>query len=240
MRRSGAHAGIVVDVPGRHELTDAEWALLAPFMPAEAPKGKKWADHRKIINAILLARPHRRPLAGSTRALRPLGDRSRTPPPLVPGRHLAKDRRPAACRCHHRRGTHREHRLHHGPSPPARRRGDEKGGTAREEPDGREALGRSRGGPTTKIHLIADQYRRPLVLATTPGRRGDSPLFEPLMGALRLPRSTGRPRTRPDRWLGDKAYSSRTNRDHLRKRKIKAAIAQPRDQRTPPAQGAGG
>ena len=60
------------------------------------------------------------------------------------------------------------------------------------------------------------------------------------MGALRLPRSTGRPRTRPDRLLGDKAYSSRTNRDHLRKRKIKAAIAQPRDQRTPPAQGAGG
>src|SRR5699024_1049106 len=51
--RSGAHAGIVVDVPGRHELSDAEWALLAPLLPTDAPKGKKWADHRKIINAIL-------------------------------------------------------------------------------------------------------------------------------------------------------------------------------------------
>ncbi|MCY9785704.1 hypothetical protein KIK06_17600 [Nocardiopsis sp. EMB25] len=40
-------------MPGRHELTDAEWALLAPLMPDDAPKGKKWADHRKVINAIL-------------------------------------------------------------------------------------------------------------------------------------------------------------------------------------------
>lgn len=51
--RSGAHAGIVVDVPGRHELSDAEWALLAPLLPTNPRKGKKWADHRKIINAIL-------------------------------------------------------------------------------------------------------------------------------------------------------------------------------------------
>ncbi|MBR8745568.1 hypothetical protein DSY14_28450, partial [Nocardiopsis sp. MG754419] len=51
--RSRVCAGIVVDVPGRHELTDAEWALLTPLLPTNAPKGKKWADHRKIINAIL-------------------------------------------------------------------------------------------------------------------------------------------------------------------------------------------
>lgn len=56
-------------------------------------------------------------------------------------------------------------------------------------------------------------------------------MFEPLMAALRLPRRVGRPRTRPDRVLGDKAYSSRANRDHLRRRKIKATIAQPKDQR---------
>ncbi|WP_046472558.1 IS5 family transposase, partial [Allosalinactinospora lopnorensis] len=38
---------------GRHELTDAEWALLAPLMPADPPKGGRWADHRRVINAIL-------------------------------------------------------------------------------------------------------------------------------------------------------------------------------------------
>ncbi|WP_327136384.1 transposase [Nocardiopsis sp. RV163] len=78
---------------------------------------------------------------------------------------------------------------------------------------------------TTKVHLLADSGPRPLVLATTPGQRGDGPMFEPLMAALRLARSVGRPRTRPDRVLGDKAYSSRANRAHLRRRGIKATIA---------------
>ena len=41
-------------MPGRHELTDAEGALLAPLMPADPHKGKKWADHRRVINAICL------------------------------------------------------------------------------------------------------------------------------------------------------------------------------------------
>jgi transposase len=35
---------------------------------------------------------------------------------------------------------------------------------------------------------------------------------------------SGRPRTRPDRVLADKAYSSRGNRSYLRKRKIAATI----------------
>jgi transposase len=40
----------------------------------------------------------------------------------------------------------------------------------------------------------------------------------------------GRPRTRPDAVAGDKAYSSCGNRSHLRKRRIKAAIPEKRDQ----------
>ncbi|MFD6953660.1 MULTISPECIES: IS5 family transposase [unclassified Nocardiopsis] len=94
-----------------------------------------------------------------------------------------------------------------------------------------QVLGRSRGGPTTKIHVLADQYRRPLVLATSPGQRGDGPMLAPLMAALRPPRSVDRPRTRPNQVLGDKAYSSRSNRALLCRRKTKATIAQPRDQR---------
>ena len=34
----------------------------------------------------------------------------------------------------------------------------------------------------------------------------------------------GRPRTRPDRVLADKAYSAKANREHLRRRKIAATI----------------
>jgi hypothetical protein len=51
------------------------------------------------------------------------------------------------------------------------------------------------------------------------------------MGQLRIARrGGGRPRTRPGRVLGDKAYSAAAIRVHLRQRKIKATIAQPSDQ----------
>jgi transposase len=43
-------------------------------------------------------------------------------------------------------------------------------------------------------------------------------------------RGPGRPRTRPGRLLGDKAYSSAVIRAHLRRRGIKATIPEPADQ----------
>ncbi len=43
-------------------------------------------------------------------------------------------------------------------------------------------------------------------------------------------RGRGRPRTRPGRALGDKAYSSTAIRAHLRRRGIKATIPEPSDQ----------
>lgn len=53
------------------------------------------------------------------------------------------------------------------------------------------------------------------------------------MAAIRIlrPRGAGRPRTRPDRVLCDKAYSSRSIRSHLRSRGITATIPEPADQR---------
>jgi transposase len=51
------------------------------------------------------------------------------------------------------------------------------------------------------------------------------------MAALRIARpGPGRPRTRPDRLLADKAYSSRAIRAHLRRRRITATIPEPADQ----------
>ena len=52
----------------------------------------------------------------------------------------------------------------------------------------------------------------------------------PLLQNLRVTRPTGRPRTRPDQVRGDKAYSSRAIRQHLRDRGIQAVIPQPSDQ----------
>ena len=70
----------------------------------------------------------------------------------------------------------------------------------------------------------------PLVSLITPGQAGDSPMLLPLLEQLRVTRPTGRPRTRPEAVLGDKAYSSRAIRAHLRARRIKAVIPEPADQ----------
>jgi hypothetical protein len=110
------------------------------------------------------------------------------------------------------------------------------------KPADREAIGRSRGGLTTKIHLLADARCRPLARVVTAGQRHDSIAFEPLMRRLRIRRlGRGRPRTRPGRMLADKAYSNRSIRSHLRRRHIKADIPEKADQRrTRTAKGSAG
>lgn len=103
---------------------------------------------------------------------------------------------------------------------------------SRVDPDGRESLGRSRGGLTTKIHLAADLRCRPVVTVTSPGQRADSVMFTEVLAMIRYPTSgPGRPRTTPSRVLADKAYSSRAIRVELRRRHIAAVIPERRDQR---------
>ena len=56
-------------------------------------------------------------------------------------------------------------------------------------------------------------------------------MFPEVLGSLRVPRiGGGRPRTTPDRALGDKAYSSKANRKMLRDRNIHAVIPERSDQ----------
>jgi transposase len=83
---------------------------------------------------------------------------------------------------------------------------------------------------STKIHQLVDGNGLPLVVLVTPGQAGDAPMFEPLMAGLRVARPVGRARTRPDALRGDKAYSSRAIRTHLRRRGITAVIPEPDDQ----------
>lgn len=91
-------------------------------------------------------------------------------------------------------------------------------------------LGRSRGGLTTKTHLSCTRQCLPLSLKVTAGQAGDSPQFIAVLNKIKVPGPVGRPRTRPDAVAGDKAYSSRKNRDYLRKRGINAVIPEKKDQ----------
>jgi putative transposase len=84
---------------------------------------------------------------------------------------------------------------------------------------------------TTKIHHLVDGLGRPLVVLVSAGQANDAPVFDHLLAHLRVPRyGGGRPRTRPQRLRGDKAYSSRAIRTELRRRRITAVIPEPSDQ----------
>lgn len=103
------------------------------------------------------------------------------------------------------------------------------GGVVAEPAD--HALGRSRGGLSTKIHLSCEQGRKVLSVVLTGGQRGDSPQFQPVLDKIRVRRiGPGRPRTTPDRVRADKAYSSRANRAYLRRRGIACTIPIKADQ----------
>ena len=96
-----------------------------------------------------------------------------------------------------------------------------------------QALGRSRGGLTTKLHTICDGRGRNLATRLTPGQDADTSELVGLVDAVRVaqPGRRGRPRTRVAHLTGDKAYSSRANRAALRARHIRHTIPERDDQK---------
>ncbi|KOT88473.1 transposase [Streptomyces sp. NRRL F-5755] len=138
----------------------------------------------------------------------------------------AGPRSAALRRCRRRRLDDRVHRLDHRAGPSACGRGPKKGQSWPGE-----AVGRSRGGPTTKIHLACDGQGRPLAFTLTVGNINDCTQFEAVMARLRIQRcGPGRLRTRPALVVADKGYSSTKIRAYLRGRGIKAAIPERIDQ----------
>ena len=41
------------DVHDRHDLTDEQWQMLEPHLPRSTKAGRPWADHRRVVNAVL-------------------------------------------------------------------------------------------------------------------------------------------------------------------------------------------
>lgn len=72
----------------------------------------------------------------------------------------------------------------------------------------REALGRSRGGLTTKIHLVCDANGIPLGVVVSPGQTHDSTCFETTLEAVPLD-------WWPEAVAGDKGYSAGRIREWL-------------------------
>ena len=91
------------------------------------------------------------------------------------------------------------------------------------------ALGRSRGGFSTKTHLACDGRGVLLAVWVTAGRRHESKGLEPAMRRAQRPRRAGRPRW-PVRGAGDKGYSYGPVRRWLRRHHIKPVIPTRKDQ----------
>ncbi|MFE6064501.1 IS5 family transposase [Streptomyces sp. NPDC056431] len=226
---------------GRGDLLDQEWARLEPHLPRNVGRGGRWKSHRMVINGILFRQRtgvpwrdlparfgkwktvhdrHRRWSADGTweRILRAVQADADTEG-RIDWSMVSVDS--TSCRAHqHAAGARTD-----APLIPGRR-----SHPGQHRPD--EALGRSRGGLTCKIHLASEGGRRPLAFVITPGQWGDAPQLIPVLERIRIPRpGGGHPRTRPDRLGGDKAYSSRQNRQYLRRRQIKHTIPERKDQR---------
>ncbi|WP_411977398.1 IS5 family transposase [Streptomyces decoyicus] len=213
-------------------LTDVQWARIEPLLPDRTPKrGGRWRDHREVIDAIAFKfqtgtqwvhLPEKygnwRGVYNRLRMWALDGTWERVFTALMAQADADEDLTWAVSvdstivRAHQHAAGARK-----------------KGAPAGEPAD--HAIGRSRGGLSTKIHLAADARCRPLAFVLTAGQAGDAPAFTDVMARLRVPRRRGRPRTRPDVVLADKAYSSRAIRDHLRKRGIRTVIPVPADQR---------
>ncbi|MFI5819443.1 IS5 family transposase [Streptomyces rishiriensis] len=216
----------------RHELTDQEWELLAPLIP-RAATGRPRAEDRQVVNGMVYkirtgiswrdlperygswqtvyTRFRRYALDGVfTRALRQIQARADAAGDIDWLVQIDS----TIVRAHqHAAATGR------------------KGGPTDRTNRNDHALGRSRGGLTTKIHLACDGRGRPLAILLTPGQRHDSICARPLLERIRVPRSgLGRPRCRPDQVVADKAYSSRGFRAYLRKRGIACTILEKDDQ----------
>jgi putative transposase len=92
-----------------------------------------------------------------------------------------------------------------------------------EPPD--HALGRSRGGLSTKVHALSDLTCTPVIALLTAGQAGDNPMLATLVRALG---ASGHDQDL--RLLADKAYSHPSTRTFLRDQKIKHTIPERSDQ----------
>jgi transposase len=91
------------------------------------------------------------------------------------------------------------------------------------------ALGRSRGGFGTKIHLVCDSHGLIVAVYATAGQRHDSKAFEPTMARRLFHRRKGARRW-PGRLAGDKGYSYPRIRRWCRRRRVEAVIPTRKDQ----------
>ncbi|WYB33149.1 IS5 family transposase [Streptomyces sp. SM1P] len=224
---------------GRGELTDAAWGRIEPLLPQVDGRGRLWRDHRQVVTGVLWRLRTGAPwrdlpdLYGPWQTVYERFARWEAAGTWAKLLEHVQVRDDATGRVEWTVAVDSTVNRAHQHAAGARGKGDVDGDEL--EDPGRsqacQALGRSRGGLTTKVHLVVDGRGLPLSIVLTPGNVNDATAFADVLDGVRTPRAgTGRPRTTPVRVLGDKAYSSKAIRHLLRRRGIAATIPERRDQ----------
>ncbi|MFG3260452.1 IS5 family transposase [Streptomyces sp. NPDC048172] len=215
---------------GRGELTDRAWALIEPLLPVSNGRSGRWRDHRQVINGILWKLRTGAPWRDLPERYGPWKtcherlarwSADGTWDKILAAAQVKEDGTPVEWVISVDSTIVRAHQHAAG----ARKKG------ARFPATATEAIGRSRGGLTTKIHLAVDRRGRPLSILLTPGQAGDNPQLLPVLDAIRIPTpGPGRPRKRPDVLIADKGYAHDSTRALLRRRGITHVIPERADQ----------
>jgi transposase len=124
---------------------------------------------------------------------------------------------PDLCRSGRAGGTagQPEYRQHCRPRPPL--------GTWRKRGAQVQAIGRSRGGPTTKIHALTDSCGRPVAFTLSPGNHADISEAPALLDKCPA----------PTRLLADKGYDANSLRNRLAATETEAVIPSTRSRKAP-------
>jgi transposase len=207
----------------RHDLTDREFNAIRHLLPGQNAnrRGRPWSNHRTVINGILwilhTGSPWRDLPAEFGKWKTVYGRFRRWINEDIWDRifshllhrldSLGKIERSLWCVD----GTViRAHRCASGMIPQS------------EENDELNALGRSRGGYSTKLHVMTDANGILLAVTATGGQKHESTEFECLLGNCEL--SLHRHSKRPEALAGDKGYSSTAIREFIRKLSISDVI----------------
>ena len=213
----------------KDELADGQWARLLPLLPPQRPvRGRPAKDHRVVVNAILwplrTGAPWRDLPADAGVCWKTAASRFyRWTASGVWQKVLDELQEDADGRGDLDRSRH----FVDGSSVRAHQHAAGARGGRQDD----EALGRSRGGFSTKFHVRAEGSGKPVAFVLSPGHRHEAKLFEPLMevGAVERP-GGAQPDLHPERVVGDRGYSYDRIRAYLARRAILAVIPLRSDQ----------
>ncbi|WP_373313550.1 IS5 family transposase [Catellatospora citrea] len=217
----------------RGDLSNAEWAVLEPLLPAQPARGGQWRDHRQVVNAICWIKRTGSPWRDLPERYGPWKTAYQRFRRWAADGTWAMLKKQVIALAEADDDIDWDAQIDativrvHQHAAGARKRG-----STVTNPRARQGIGRSRGGLTTKVHTLSDGRGRSLATRITPGQAADTRQLAALLDQVAVPRpgGIGRPRKRPDSLTGDKAYSSRANRALLRSRDITTVIPEPNDQ----------